>query len=495
MPARKTNSGDTSAASHRPRTGLLYWATCALAESRKAAPDLQPDPVHDLRVAIRRCRSLAEGLRTIDPVPGWKEFRTLPKPLFSALGELRDTQVLAEWLSSLTSVGDPIRATMSAALAAREAQQKLSARTALAGFNAKRWMKLAVELDGRARKLPSGSRAFRHLALERWFDTFRLHETAMRTRRDNDLHQLRIGIKRFRYTVENFLPDLHKVWSKNLKHMQDLLGEVHDLDVLLIETRQSAPTPNQADQFTARIQREREERISEYICRTVGADSLWEQWRAGLPSGRELSAAADAKLQHWSRVLDRDPAHSRRVAHTSVQLWRGLRRRLGWPFDRRATVLLRAAALLHNLGARKSPKKRLSVRSKMIGKLSVPIGWREDEMRIVRLASQYCSGPLPSASDPEFQALPRMHQQPVLRMAGILRLADALNTGASTSPELEVLADGGTVTVAVVGFDAFGAQALEIAAARHLLELSEGVPILVRAPVAVRPLAKSATAS
>ncbi|MGH9520954.1 MAG: CHAD domain-containing protein, partial [Terriglobales bacterium] len=200
-----------------PRTGLLYWANCAVAELRKASAALDADPVHDLRVAIRRCRSMAEGLRTLDPAPGWKQFRALPKPLFSALGELRDTQVLEEWLASLAAASDPVRSTISAALAGREADQKRAARAALDAFPGKRWTKLAVELDRRARALPPGSRAFRYLALERWFDAFRLHEIALRTRRDTDLHQLRIGIKRFRYTVENFLPALHKLWSKDLK--------------------------------------------------------------------------------------------------------------------------------------------------------------------------------------------------------------------------------------------------------------------------------------
>ncbi|MGH9524051.1 MAG: hypothetical protein ACRD3E_16130, partial [Terriglobales bacterium] len=273
---------------------------------------------------------------------------------------------------------------------------------------------------------------------------------------------------------------------------QDLLGEVHDLDVLLSESRQLIADPAQLEPFAERIRSERMKRTSEYVSRTTGPDSLWDQWRAGLPSGRELSATADAKLQHWSRVLDRDPAHSRRVARTAVQLWRGLRRRLNWPFDRRATVLLRSAALLHNLGSHKGSKKRQTFRARMIGKLSFPVGWHEDEMRVVRLASEYCSGPLPAS--PQFSSLPRSLQQQVMRLAGILRLADALNRGTTVCPEIEVAGENGVALVLVSNFDQLSDRALEIASARHLLELSEAVPVLVRALPAARPLAKAAHA-
>ena len=103
---------------------------------------------------------------------------------------------------------------------------------ALAEFDRKQWQRWSRSLPRRMARFRPGSLVFRHLALERWTEAHRLHRQALRSGSPAAFHRLRIGIKRFRYIVENFLPDQHAAWSDDLKHMQDVLGEIHDLDVL-----------------------------------------------------------------------------------------------------------------------------------------------------------------------------------------------------------------------------------------------------------------------
>src|ERR1700690_4457840 len=95
-----------SAASGR-KSGLLYWTQRVIEECENASRDFAADPVHDLRVAIRRCRSMADGFLSVDPDPGWKQMKRMAKPLFASLGELRDVQVMMEWVSKLSSPDDP----------------------------------------------------------------------------------------------------------------------------------------------------------------------------------------------------------------------------------------------------------------------------------------------------------------------------------------------------------------------------------------------------
>src|SRR5215467_6177926 len=90
------------------KLGLRAWMQRVLEECDHAAAGFQPDPVHDLRVALRRCRSLADGMMAIDPDSSWKDMKRAGKKLFQSLGELRDMHVMQEWIEKLGDRDDPV---------------------------------------------------------------------------------------------------------------------------------------------------------------------------------------------------------------------------------------------------------------------------------------------------------------------------------------------------------------------------------------------------
>ena len=216
----------------KKEAGLAFWMQRVLEECDRACVAFAPDPVHDLRVALRRCCSMAAGIAAIDPDPEWKEMKKAGRRLFRRLGELRDVHVMQEWVHRLDSPDDPVTGPLLQTFTVREEQLKLQAVQALSGFDRKQWQRWSRSLPRRITRFRQGSLIFRHLALERWTEAYKLHREAMRNRSQVGFHRLRVGLKRFRYIVENFLPAEHAAWSEDLKRVQDVLGEVHDLDVL-----------------------------------------------------------------------------------------------------------------------------------------------------------------------------------------------------------------------------------------------------------------------
>src|SRR5580704_4759327 len=90
------------------KAGLALWMERVLEECDRASVTFSADPVHDLRVALRRCRSMADGLLVMDPDPAWKAMKKAGRQLFRELGELRDAQVMEEWVRALGGADDPV---------------------------------------------------------------------------------------------------------------------------------------------------------------------------------------------------------------------------------------------------------------------------------------------------------------------------------------------------------------------------------------------------
>ena len=446
-----------------------------LEECEQVSADFSTDPVHDLRVALRRCRSMADGMIAMDPDRDWKAMKKSGKKLFQRLGALRDVQIMMEWIEKLDmprlevepspiaeaaassssstaapavtdSVEDPhdvAARTLLHILIARETEQKREARGALGEFDRKQWKEWCDSLPARAARIRPGSAVFKHLALERWTAARDLHVTALRNRSQVAFHTLRIGIKRFRYIVENFLPVEHKAWSNDLKHMQDLLGEVHDIDVLWATALSCHVFPDEASRnsWHERILEERTKRIDEYRSRTVGPESLWTVWRAGLPQGKQIQQIATRRLKLWAKALDPDFAHSERVARLSLELFDGLAAsgllglvsppaaeiKNGVTGDPRASLYV--AALLHDVGKAKGNKGHHKESLELIKSHGTPLGLKVENMARAALVARFHAGALPTRSHKALRDLLGEEQKAVIRLSAILRLANALDVG------------------------------------------------------------------
>jgi exopolyphosphatase/guanosine-5'-triphosphate,3'-diphosphate pyrophosphatase len=456
-----------------------------LEECDRVSVGFAADPVHDLRVALRRCRSMADGLMAIDPAPNWKQMKKAGRRLFRALGELRDAQVMTEWVEKLSPPDDQAGKQLAAYAAARENQNKHEAMTALDAFDRKRWNAWSHNLPRRAARLRPGGAVFRHMALERWTEAHELHRQALRNRTHVAFHRLRIGLKRLRYTVENFLPQLHEAWIGDLKELQDLLGEVHDLDVLwatAIKTR-AFPDPDALSRWRERVGEERTRRISRYREKMVGKKSLWHAWRSQLPQGEEVKQAAWTRLRMWASFLDPNPRHSQRVTRLCLQLFDGLSQQGLVNKDRNWDLrsILQAAALLHDVGLSKGAGKHHKASARLVKRLKAPLGWSAKELHLAGIVARYHRGALPQSSQKAFGRLTPAQQKVVTHLAAILRLANALDAGHNGAVQrLMVDATGAYITILAQGYSPRGPLAQRSAAARHLLELVYQRPVMVR---------------
>ena len=478
---------ENTAPAEEPKAGLAYWAARVLDEADKASQDFATDPVHDLRVAIRRFRSMADGFLSIDPDPAWKQMKKLGKTLFASLGDLRDTQVMIEWVEKLSAEDDPLRQILLDSLHKKEDELKLLAKEAVDKFDRKRWTALNEKLAERATRVPLEGPVFQYLALERWHDAYELHRTALRNRSSVAYHQLRIGIKRFRYTVENFLPQRHKRWSRDLRGLQDALGEVHDFDVLWGLVK-SHPEVGLAERrlWQQTISSERQKRLALYRKKMLGKRSLWHKWRAELPQGDDLAEAALEKMRTWAAFLDPDNKHTQLITRLALEIYDGLGRDGVIEESELARHVLEAAAVMHDVGRGKDGKHRKRG-YRMIRKLKTPVGRNEEYLQCVAIVAHYHRGGLPPANHPIFEGISAQRRAELMPLAGVLRLANALDESHDQRVSaVELKLNDGALTLYAKGLgnsiSPFGEQ---LAQARYLLESCIKMPIVVK-PLRVR---------
>jgi CHAD domain-containing protein len=483
-------TASTMTGSRPEHRGLLYWMERALKELDHVCTAPDADAVHDLRVALRRCRSVAAVMEEVDPDRSWQEMRKLGKKLFRQLGELRDTQILEDWTKKLGAEQEPVRQRLLSGLEKKETELRQAALKVAGKFDQRAWRKLERTLAHRVRVVPPDGLAAECLALERFEAAKELHAQALRTDKPEHWHALRIGVKRFRYTVESLLPQRYEVWGDNLKHVQDLLGDVHDLDVLSATVGQVASTESEQARraWAERIQCERHECLEDYRQLTHGSDNLWQVWRNGLPQGSRLEAAAMARIRATARALNGKAGRVAQVARLTMCLYDGLTRAHAAPLlaEKRLRKIMRAAAQIHGIGRALNPDAPQKAARRFLRDMPIPSAWTEDEWELLSNVVRYHRGKLPKAKQKAFARLTPQQQKAVCMLAGVLRLARALRKcGVESVSGLPMEKSVDALIVHVPGLQETEETVTRLAAGKYLLESTLEQPLILKPAPAV----------
>jgi hypothetical protein len=284
--------------------------------------------------------------------------------------------------------------------------------------------------------------------------------------------------------LEAFVPVLHSHWASDLKQIQDLLGDVHDLDVLWETAAKSGVMHSAADRkvWRACIVQERNELIAQYRGKMGGKESLWNVWREFLPDGAQLERAGMAKVQAWSQFRDPRPEHSKRVQRIALGLYDELFRiRTIGSGDPRYRSVLAAAALMHDVGRWETKANHHKKSYKLIMKFPHPLDWEPEMINVAAFLARYHRGSLPKGQHKAFRGL-RVHQRKqALFLAGILRMADAIEEGNGLPPLMvKAEAEHGSVHLLIPDFNPLSNQAASVALAKHMLEAACKKPMLVK---------------
>jgi len=151
--------------------------------------------------------------------------------------------------------------------------------------------------------------------------------------------------------------------------------------------------------------------------------------------------------------------------------------------------VLQAAALMHGVGKAKGSENYQKISYRMIRGLARPLGWSARELQLAALVARYHRGALPRPRGKTMQLLELPDRPIAMELAGILRLANALDACHRHSPnqkehapqlEVSLLDRDRSVVVRVAGYSALDRSAEAVAAARHLLETVLRRPVLIR---------------
>ena len=218
---------------------------------------IDPERVHDMRVAARRLRTALEVIASGYPDSVREEFETDLRWVGRRLGRIRDLDVALEQVAKLEEDAAPFERpalqVFRQSLEVRRARRRLrlverldSERFGVFLVKARTWVEAGTPVASSVPDAVMPAYGAAPKIIGRWVDAMHAaYETAVRTMEPEDLHQLRIAAKRARYAYEYFAElegPLATRRAKRIAGLQDFLGEHRDTTQILRRLRRYART-------------------------------------------------------------------------------------------------------------------------------------------------------------------------------------------------------------------------------------------------------------
>lgn len=227
---------------------LIRQRVSALGRALPATRDGDATSLHRARVATRRLRAALPLVGSSGKAD--KLVRAVQR-LTRALGPIRELDVSLAILAELEARGEapaPAIDRLRASILEEREQLQAALRDRLTGFNFDKLRKRAIALarKGDVTRKAHQSKApavARQRAARRARRLAAAMENAAGLYLPDRLHEVRIAVKKLRYTLELASSAGNAARLRTLKKAQDLLGRMHDLEMLIAKTRaiQSSP--------------------------------------------------------------------------------------------------------------------------------------------------------------------------------------------------------------------------------------------------------------
>jgi CHAD domain-containing protein len=253
-------------------------------------------------VSVKTARTTGRRLRVAIPLatamlPQKLRQRLLDstQTLTRSLGVVRDLDAQQELLKAAeaTATQDEHRG-FAFALRVLEKRRTQAMKRVRRGKVGGKWLEQARQAQKAlltvANEEPSATRAEVSLAAE---NALRFDTLIRDPKNITELHELRIAVKRLRFTLSRF-PETEKALKKSVAALQTVLGTIHDLDILRLwlrgleseKKRRLRPRRRERESLAVLRRRLQTERAQHY-------DNFRQQWELALPTLQALVSPAD----------------------------------------------------------------------------------------------------------------------------------------------------------------------------------------------------------